>query len=952
MTFLLAEARRTRPAANNRNVEAALSRAYVEQANAGEELARGCRAIAIKHWLRLLRTIKSAASPANAVVQYKAIIRDAYSEQASMLGPALVQLGVRSFYAADKAMWSQLTPNQTSLLQEAVEVDLGPLADVGWAPGRPIHPLPPDPTPLNKRRYVGPDPKLTEARAKKIVKEGDWQERLAGWSKLIGDKKEAADIIARGVAAGEPIASIAKKLEPIVGNVSSSAMRIARTEAARIHNRHAELAMERYDSMIAGYRVINPLDDRTRPKHRERAREQTSGFPPGRIYWKDGHQRDGGYSATDKPELPDGHNCRCSYVPVMIEPDAEIIKEKQRKLNRVDDIDHDVSEEELEKFRADERERLGMTEKKAAAGIRNASDDINAQIIGTVAWQKRQQIPPSTPIRPQYTQAEVDAVDRYLGGDYRVINGGLRIGQPDHPAIRDTVRDLDSAIAKSRLDADAVLYRGIIVEAGTEYRVGDTFSDKAYTSTSSDKAVGDAFTKKAREIGKENWQPVRVEFEMPKGSQALNAVDMFDVAGRKSGYTHEREFLLPRDAAFTIKSVAIEGTGKNAVHVIRVVPKSVQPPPAAKPAAPPLVAGPSAEDTARLKQANDSLAIYEKLLNDGYAFLQETATAAGATRGAKTYESLTKRYNNKLADVNRWLRATAWVFDNVVVKLPPSMRPTSRYYPTPPPFPPIPPMRVDVRTPTPRIATPEPTPTPAGDAAAKLAALEQAQRLVDAPQAVVTDRATMVAALRNIKATGAEHEELRDSIAVTLARFPKMARLVAASEIPTSLRQSSKPHLTHIGDGVGGVHSSPQNMTRDNAYSKIEIAARPQGERRPSTGPRAWTTMTRDYVLRHEFGHYVDMVASRFPKDPNSDAAKAAREMRNDFWTLWKQADAVFNMHEHGRQSREFQVTMYARSNAKEYFAEIFAVYTSPKYERGQLPKAVEAFCDKHLGGS
>jgi hypothetical protein len=66
-----------------------------------------------------------------------------------------------------------------------------------------------------------------------------------------------------------------------------------------------------FASIIDGYQIINPLDERTRPTHAVRA---------GRVYWNDRRKTP---HAEDRPALPDAANCRCTYAPVLNAPAPE-----------------------------------------------------------------------------------------------------------------------------------------------------------------------------------------------------------------------------------------------------------------------------------------------------------------------------------------------------------------------------------------------------------------------------------------------------------------------------------------------------------------------------------------------------------------------------------------------------------------------------------------------------
>lgn len=384
--------------AGNQRIGTALERAVVQSAIETEGIARSCRGVVIKHWRSILKTIQAGGSQAAVKSKVNDAIRAATSEIVAQMDRGFERLAEQSAELVDKAVFEALSKRQASLVEDDAEDYLKIRSPEGeWPAGRPIQPLPPEPSPGGAKWQPSNKRKPTKATNLKIIKAGKYRERMDKWSKQITNKAKVAEIIAAGVAKGDSLQDIAKRVEPHVRNLSSSAMRIVRTEAARIHNEVAELNYANYDSITAGYRVINPLDERTRPSHRQRASETNANGLVGRIYWKPEHAPKGAkYFVADRPPLPDEPNCRCSYVPVLID-DAEAAKKKRK--GQVDDIEHDVDEETLEKHRAAEREKSGQKEKKERAGVRDPAGqpgknaELNAKLIGTKEWHAaRQQI--------------------------------------------------------------------------------------------------------------------------------------------------------------------------------------------------------------------------------------------------------------------------------------------------------------------------------------------------------------------------------------------------------------------------------------------------------------------------------------------------------------------------------------------------------------------------------
>lgn len=149
----------------------------------------------------------------------------------------------------------------------------------------------------------------------KLVRSRGWKTRMRKWSSKVTNLDKVAEIIAEGKARGWKLETIVNKVKPFVQNYAASARRLVRTEIAALENKQLEKTFEVFDDVIAGYQIINPLDERTRPTHAIRA---------GRIYWKDERKK---YTASMRPSLPDAANCRCTYAPILRDiPPPELAK--------------------------------------------------------------------------------------------------------------------------------------------------------------------------------------------------------------------------------------------------------------------------------------------------------------------------------------------------------------------------------------------------------------------------------------------------------------------------------------------------------------------------------------------------------------------------------------------------------------------------------------------------
>lgn len=138
-------------------------------------------------------------------------------------------------------------------------------------------------------------------------------------------------------------------------------------------------------------------------------------------------------------------------------------------------------------------------------------------------------------------RAEYDAVSVYKGPSFARLNSQLRKGgSPDTK----TVRNLDAVIEKNSLGTDTTLYRSFHFPA--DQGVGSIFSDKAFMSTSSKRAVAERF----ENVG---GKRTLVRIQAKKGQRG----------GHFTGQ-EEAEFVLPRNTRIRIVGDKVE-------HGVRVL---------------------------------------------------------------------------------------------------------------------------------------------------------------------------------------------------------------------------------------------------------------------------------------------------------------------------------------------------------------------------------------------
>lgn len=127
---------------------------------------------------------------------------------------------------------------------------------------------------------------------------------------------------------------------------------------------------------------------------------------------------------------------------------------------------------------------------------------------------------------------------------YGDINTALRTGDLSNPVIAKAVKDVDIA-CQGTMPEDLILHRVVTAGAGVDIikglKVGDTYSDPAFTSTSLDKNSSEMAS---------GFAESRIEIKASKGSKAgFVPLLMGDPD------TPEYEVLLPRNAKMTVTSI-------------------------------------------------------------------------------------------------------------------------------------------------------------------------------------------------------------------------------------------------------------------------------------------------------------------------------------------------------------------------------------------------------------
>ena len=166
------------------------------------------------------------------------------------------------------------------------------------------------------------------------------------------------------------------------------------------------------------------------------------------------------------------------------------------------------------------------------------------------------------PYIEHYTSTASAPLNQYFRKGIFPENNDAYISKEDVP---DYKHALDATLAQTHTIKDMTLFRGIGIEGISKFenlKIGDTFTDKGYCSTTTDKsqlwdfmpANGDA-------------RGAVLEISLPKGSKVLSMQKYFKGVGRsyapEEAILRENEHLLPRNTSFKVIGIGTTRTSLN-----------------------------------------------------------------------------------------------------------------------------------------------------------------------------------------------------------------------------------------------------------------------------------------------------------------------------------------------------------------------------------------------------
>ena len=168
--------------------------------------------------------------------------------------------------------------------------------------------------------------------------------------------------------------------------------------------------------------------------------------------------------------------------------------------------------------------------------------------------------------RAQDSDGRFADVEYYTSSGYSDINNYLRTGkEPELGSVNETkdiVKSMDKEISQTSAPRDMVLFRGVTgVEKFENLKEGDTFKDKGYVSTTTNReSVTDFMSNASGGRSGPIQKGFVLEVSVPKGEKVLSVKNYFkdvsDRYGPAEGILAEAEHILPRGTTFLVDSIS------------------------------------------------------------------------------------------------------------------------------------------------------------------------------------------------------------------------------------------------------------------------------------------------------------------------------------------------------------------------------------------------------------
>ncbi len=172
-------------------------------------------------------------------------------------------------------------------------------------------------------------------------------------------------------------------------------------------------------------------------------------------------------------------------------------------------------------------------------------------------------------MKTKFTPEEVDSLQVYASGDYEAINKYKRSPETSHltygdptefgGTVSDEAMNLKRAMNTARFPADTTVYRGVVVSKGGSIpEVGDSFTDRGFSSTSTNPKIASQF---ASQVG-EGETAVTYKVNVKKGQAAIPLGKNYHQPGNpKFDLGEESEVLIDSGAKYRVTGRTKTATG-------------------------------------------------------------------------------------------------------------------------------------------------------------------------------------------------------------------------------------------------------------------------------------------------------------------------------------------------------------------------------------------------------
>lgn len=388
------------------------------------------------------------------------------------------------------------------------------------------------------------------------------------------NKTKINTAISQGIIQGEPINKIAARLQQVTDMDYNAAIRNARTAVVGAQNAGRKDASERITKN--GVPMIDvwssTYDGRTRDTHIALNGQERD--EDGYFHTFNGDKLE--YPCDPKANPAEVYNCRCRLNSFIKGIDHSLDDKKYEDMMREQDYESwmEIKKKQDEKRELYDKNKAAVEEKleKKESAVPDVKNLLPAEAIEQPDEKVEEIRPAETKDimadakvwADKISKSEKDAIHDYTDGGYAKMNDILRgklseerekAALKKDPELYDKMFNIEQAINKFELSEGIKVYRIADSDSFNIPKVGDTFHDKGFVSTTTERSVLD-----------DMQGDVIFEIDVSAGKGIGAYIDEFSEYGR------EQEFLMQRDSEFEVISIKEE----NGIKIVKMQYKGVK----------------------------------------------------------------------------------------------------------------------------------------------------------------------------------------------------------------------------------------------------------------------------------------------------------------------------------------------------------------------------------------